>query len=86
MWVEEKDLPELEEGEYYSYQLIEMKVETIQGEYLGEIKEIIPTGSNDVYVVRDGTEEILIPAIKDVVKEIDLEKRLVKVELLDGLR
>ena len=85
LWIEEKNLAELEDGEYYSYQLIEIRVETIQGKYLGEIKEIFSTGSNDVYVVKDGENEILIPAIEDVVKEIDIEKKLMKIDLIEGL-
>lgn len=86
IWIEENALPALQEDEYYTYQLIEMRVETIEGEYLGEIKDIFATGSNDVYVVKKGDEEILVPAIQDVVKNIDLNERLIKIELIEGLR
>ncbi len=78
-------LPVLEEGEYYYYQLIGLRVERISGESLGEITDIIETGSNDVYVVSDGNKEVLIPALEDVVVEVDLENRKMKVDLPEGL-
>lgn len=75
------------EGEYYHYQLAGLSVVTDQGEPLGAIVEILVTGSNDVYVVRSDTGgEILLPAITQVVKRIDLEAGTVTVHLLDGLR
>ena len=79
--------PELPPGEYYHYQLVGLSVVTDQGEYLGAIREVLATGSNDVYVVisDDGTE-ILLPAIEQVVKEIDLASGAMLVHLIDGLR
>jgi 16S rRNA processing protein RimM len=74
-------------GEYYHYQLIGLSVITDEGETLGIVREILTTGSNDVYVVRSksGTE-ILLPAISQVVKQIDLESGAMLVHLIDGLR
>lgn len=64
----------LEEGEFYQFQLIGLAVETETGEQLGTVAEIIETGANDVYVVRDSEgKETLIPALKDVVPVIDLD-------------
>jgi 16S rRNA processing protein RimM len=85
LWVEKKSLPPLKDNEYYTYQLIEMRVETTNGEHLGEIKEIFSTGSNDVYVVRKGDDEILIPATEDVIVEIDLEGGVMKINMVEGL-
>jgi len=48
---------------------------------LGTLEEIIETGSNDVYVVRRGREEILVPAIEEVVRDVDLQRRLMTVDL-----
>ena len=64
------------------------KVATEEGEELGEITEIFPTGSNDVYVVKkDGKgKELLLPAIKDCIKNVDLENGVMTVKLLEGLR
>ena len=79
--------PQLPEGEYYHYQLVGLAVITDQGENLGRIQEVLETGSNDVYVVTsDSGEEVLLPAIEQVVKEIDLASGEMLVHLIDGLR
>jgi len=78
-------LPDLEEGTYYWFELIGLPVYTTQGQYLGDIKTILPTGSNDVYVVRDGDAEILIPALTSVVEVIDTDQRRMEVNLPEGL-
>lgn len=75
----------LGEDEYYVYQIVGLTVWTTKGERLGRVTEVLSTGSNDVYVVRDGEREILIPAIEDVVKEIDLAGGRMVVELMEGL-
>jgi 16S rRNA processing protein RimM len=74
-------LPPTAPDEFYWYQLIGLEVVNSEGERLGILEEIIETGSNDVYVVRRGEEEILIPAIEDVVREVDLQRRLMTVDL-----
>jgi 16S rRNA processing protein RimM len=80
------DQPPLEEGEYYHHELIGLKVFDEQGLALGELVEIMETGANDVYVVRpDNDPEILLPAIDDVVLEIDLGKKTMRVHVLPGL-
>ena len=83
--VPESRLPPADSGEFYWYQLIGISVENTGGEKLGIIEEIIETGSNDVYVVRQGTEEILVPAIERVVVEVDLQRRLMIVDLPETL-
>jgi 16S rRNA processing protein RimM len=60
-------------GEYYWFEIEGLAVYGNDGRYLGTVVEIIYTGSNDVYVVRNGTQETLIPALRDVVRMIDLE-------------
>ncbi|MEW5801168.1 MAG: ribosome maturation factor RimM [bacterium] len=75
----------LGEDEYYYFQLIGIDVYTEEGVYLGLVKDIFPTGSNDVYVVKDDQKEYLIPAVKDVVKEINLERRRITIHPLKGL-
>lgn len=73
--------PVLPEGIYLFSQIIGLDVKDEQGVCLGSVKEIIKTGSNDVYVVSDGRNETLVPAIKDVVKQIDLEGRTIVVSM-----
>jgi 16S rRNA processing protein RimM len=78
--------PELEEGEYFHYQLIGMLVRTEEGEELGELQEILETGSNDVYIVRGNSGELLIPATAQVVQNVDVVGNNMLVRLPDGLR
>ncbi|MGA9348734.1 MAG: ribosome maturation factor RimM [Anaerolineae bacterium] len=75
----------LDQDEYYEYQIVGLTVWTKEGEYLGTVDEVISTGSNDVYIVRGKGREILIPAIEDVVLEVNLAKRRLIVELMEGL-
>jgi 16S rRNA processing protein RimM len=78
-------LPELENDEFYWSDLIGLQVMTEDGTLLGSIADIFETGSNDVYVVRDGTREYLIPAIAEVIKVIDPAGGKVIIRPLDGL-
>ena len=74
----------LNEGEYYVFDIIGLTVYDTQGEVLGEVRNILQTGSNDVYEVKDGEgREILIPALKKVVKEIDIENKKMTVDLAE---
>lgn len=72
-------------NEYYWYEIIGLKVYLSSGRYIGTITDIIPTGSNDIYISRDGESEVLIPATHDVVKEIDLEEKRMIITPMEGL-
>ena len=78
------DIPSLPEGEYYNFDIIGLEVIDDKGSKLGKITEVLKTGSNDVYVV-EGKKQILVPALKKVVKEINLVDGFMKVELLEEL-
>lgn len=85
--VEPWEVEPLPEGHYYIYQLLGSRVYTTGDEFLGTLEEILTTGANDVYVVRaEGTREILIPALKTVVRRVDLAGKEIRVELPPGLR
>jgi 16S rRNA processing protein RimM len=71
--------------EYYIFDLIGLVVKTTENRLLGEIAEVLTLPANDVYVVQNGTEEYLIPAIKDVIKQVDLEAGIMLVQPIDGL-
>ncbi|QUI22969.1 ribosome maturation factor RimM [Vallitalea pronyensis] len=76
----------LEEHEYYVQDLIGVVVNTEEGQQLGKIKDIIFTGSNDVYVVqKEGKKEILIPALKTCIKQVNMEDKTMTVVLMKGL-
>ena len=77
-------LEALPEGEYYWKDLIGLEVSTEEGRSLGIIESIFSTGGNDVFVCQ-GEREILLPAISEVIREIDLKKGTVVVRLLEGL-
>ncbi len=79
------ELHTLPRGQYYTFQLIGLKVVTTRGETIGHIKDIMTTASNDVYIVKGERGEILIPAIEDVVKSIDLKKGKIVIEAIEGL-
>ena len=85
LYIAKAELPELEAGTYYWFDLIGVNVYTSDDRYLGRLDSIIETGANDVYVVKDGDKEILVPAIESVVQSIDIESKIMRVELPDGL-
>ncbi|WP_144428562.1 ribosome maturation factor RimM [Defluviitalea phaphyphila] len=77
----------LEKDEYYIGDLYDLDVYTNENEYLGKIVDIIFTGSNDVYVVKkEGAKEILIPAIKQCILDVDIDNKKMTVFLIEGLR
>jgi len=81
----EADFDDLPEGEYYWFQVLGLNVYDKTDRYYGQVKEIIETGSNDVYVVRDGAKEVLIPMIDWVVKTVDIEKNRLIFDNVEGL-
>lgn len=85
-YVRADDRPELPDGEYYHHQLLGLKVIDDQGRQLGKLVQILETGANDVYIVKpDSGKEILLPAIGEVVKNIDLVNGTLVVHLIPGL-
>jgi 16S rRNA processing protein RimM len=81
----ESEFPELPAGEYYRFQIEGLAAYDLNGRYYGQVEDIIETGSNDVYVVRDGNKEILIPMIDWVVKNIDINEKKLVFENVEGL-
>ncbi len=82
-----EDVPPLPEGTYYHWQIIGLQVVSDDGAVLGTVAEIIETGANDVYLVRDDAgAELLLPAIESVILAVDLENEEIKVHLIPGLR
>ena len=86
VYVKAADVPSLPEGKLYQHELFGFQVVDDHDTPLGELVEIIETGANDVYVVRDESgKEILLPAIPSVVLETDSARRLMRVHILEGL-
>jgi 16S rRNA processing protein RimM len=74
-----------EEGVFYQHDILGLTARALDGEVLGEVTDIFSTGSNDVYVIKGERGELLLPALDDVVREIDLASKTMTVELMEGL-
>jgi 16S rRNA processing protein RimM len=86
LYVATAEAPSLEAGEYYFHELLDLAVVDESGTALGSLTEIIETGANDVYVVTTPSgDEILLPAIPQVIRAIDLTAQRMTVHLLPGL-
>lgn len=75
----------LDSDTYYHYQLRGLKVFTDTNDYLGLIIDVLETGANDVYIVKGPQGEVLLPAIKEVILDVNLETKQMQVHLLEGL-
>jgi 16S rRNA processing protein RimM len=83
---ERRRFPPLPPGEYYWFQVLGLRViDAAKGALLGHLQEILPTPAHDVYVVRRGSKEVLLPAVEEVIVEINLEEGYVKVAPPPGL-
>lgn len=84
--VNRNDEPDLEDGTYYIVDLLGLDVYSDEGNLLGKIDDIFNNGSSDIYVVKDELgKQLLLPAISDVIKEINLEEKKMIVHILKGL-
>jgi 16S rRNA processing protein RimM len=85
VYVRAEEVPPLPEGEYYYHQLLGLQVESEDGQDLGILEEILPTGANDVYLIRlpDG-RELLLPVIEGILLDADFEKQSMRVRVLPG--
>ena len=83
--VPEGQTPALPEGAFYVHDLIGREVLTEEGEYLGVISNVFPTGGNDVYVIEGPEGELLFPALKELVVDCPKDERVMRVKLLPGL-
>jgi len=86
VYIEATDAPPLPKGQLYQHELFGFQVVDENDNPLGELVEIIETGANDVYVVKDDSgRELLLPAIPSVILDLDVDRRLMRVHLLEGL-
>ena len=84
--IDRKDAVELPEDTYFIVDLIDIEVYTDENKLLGKIVDVFPTGSNDVYVVKDELgKQVLLPAIGDVIKNVDVANKKMIVHLINGL-
>ncbi len=87
LYVTRENAVKLKKNEYFIADLIGIKVWEDSGDFLGELKDVIETGANDVYVVlQENGKEILLPAIKDCILSVEIEERKMIVHVMEGLR
>lgn len=80
------ELAELPPDVYYQHDILGLLVRTLAGQEVGRVVDIMPTGGNDVYVVKaSGGAQILLPAIKEVIKQIDLRRHVMYIDPIKGL-
>lgn len=84
--LEEEDLPEPEEGEYYYHQLQDARVINEQGEELGTVSEIMETGAHLVLRVSNGEKSFLVPFVEAFVGEVDPKNKVIEIKEMEGLR
>ena len=84
--IAEEELPALPEGEFYVHDLVGLAVVDADGDAIGQLAEVLRTGANDVYLVRrEGARDLLIPAIPEVILNVDPAAGRMRIELLPGL-
>lgn len=84
--VSREDAVELEEDEYFMADMIGLQVITDEEESFGILKDIMETGANDVYIIdTEKYGEVLIPAIKECILDVDMEQNIMRIHLMDGL-
>ena len=85
LFVETKDVVAPAKGSYFIHDIIGMKVVTEAGEEVGSVQDVMELPANDVWVVASGTKEFLIPAIKEVIRQVDVDARTVVIWPLEGM-
>ena len=87
LFVTRDNAVKLKENEYFIADLIGLSVVSDEGEELGTLADVLSTGANDVYVIKkEGTPDLLLPAIKDCIRKVDFDSQTMSVYVLPGLR
>lgn len=86
LFVTRENAVELKEDEYFIADMIGMEVVTEDGKVFGRLNDVMETGANDVYIIQSQEHgEVLIPAIKECILDVDIEEKRMKIHLMDGL-
>ena len=83
--IHHSQLNSLADGQYYHFQLVGLEVITLEGELVGKLKQVLTSPGNDVYVVEGEKGEVLIPAVEDVIRLVDIKRGHIIIEAIDGL-
>ncbi len=89
IYIDESQLRELPEDTYYIFELVGLEVYDLEDKYIGKIIDVLKQSAQDIYVIEYNTNEskktFMLPAVKEFVKSIDLEKNKVKIKLIEGM-
>ncbi|MGO1367895.1 MAG: ribosome maturation factor RimM [Senegalia sp. (in: firmicutes)] len=85
IYIDEKDLVELEKDSYFIFQIKGLMVKTVDGLEIGIVKDVLSPGANDVYVVDGKEKDHLIPAVKEFIKDINLDEGHIIIKPIEGL-
>lgn len=85
LFVEESNLLKLPDDEYYIYKLIGMFVYDQNNKFIGKLKNVLTTLANDVYEIDYNGKSVYIPAVKEFIKDVNIEKSIMKVNIIDGM-
>ena len=80
------EVPEVEDGWFYTFQLKGCRVYAADGEYIGDVTDVLDAGGSDILKVDRGKEETLIPFAQEFLKSVDLDRQRIEVDLPEGLR
>jgi 16S rRNA processing protein RimM len=83
--VPEAEAVELEEGEFFDWELVGCSVETADGQTIGEVREVMRTGGTEILVIGDGEREFLVPFAEAICTGVDIENKIIKIDPPDGL-
>ncbi len=83
--IPETEAVELETDEFFDWELEDCEVETVEGEKIGKVQELMRTGGTEILVVKGAEKEYLIPFAETICVEVDIEKKLIKIDAPEGL-
>jgi len=82
----EADLLKPSAGEYFIHDLVGCRVYSEEGSLIGQLQEVVQLISNDIWIIKDENQrEILIPAIQDVIRQVDVSDKKITVHVIEGL-
>lgn len=86
LFVNEGDRIRLPRGTYFIHDVLGIRVLDEEGNDVGVVKDVMRLPAQDVYVIENGGNEIMVPAVNEFIKEIDVDRKLMRVKLIEGMR
>ena len=84
--IDKEQLVDLPDGAYFIFDIIDCKVYDLNNNYIGIVKDVLTYAANDVYLIKtESKKEVMIPAIKEFVKDIDIDNKVIKIDPIEGM-